>query len=275
MDSLKRHIKSKHNSAPSLEYLRTLNTNPTSNSSQNERKEKVDCGPFKFLYPFTALVAGMTASGKTVWVRNLLEHATKMISPPPQRIIWCYSQWQPAYEQMQFSVPGIEFVKGIPTDLEEDWYLNEAISNLIVVDDQMAETASDKRILNLFTKGSHHRNLSVIFLLQNLFHQGKISRTMSLNSHYLVLFKNPRDKMQVMTLARQMYPAGTETFMRKYEEAVRRPYRYLLVDLKPSTDDQCRLKIDVLPSDPVPQKPKDESGVKALAEFLRKESYTQ
>ena len=79
--------------------------------------------------------------------------------------------------------------------------------------------------------------------------------------------------MQVMTLARQMYPAGTETFMRKYEEAVRRPYR--LVDLKPSTDDQCRLKIDVLPSDPVPQKPKDESGVKALAEFLRKESYTQ
>ena len=35
----------------------------------------------------------------------------------------------------------------IPTDLEEDWYLNEAISNLIVVDDQMAETASDNGFL--------------------------------------------------------------------------------------------------------------------------------
>ena len=92
---------------------------------------------------------------------------------------------------------------------------------------------------------------------------------MSLNSHYLVLFKNPRDKMQVMTLAKQMYPAGTETFMRKYEEAVRRPYGYFLVDLKPSTDDRCRLKTDVLPSDPVSQKPKDESGVKALAEFFK------
>ena len=172
-------------------------------------------------------------------------------------------------------MPGIEFVKGIPTDLEEDWYMNEAISNLIVVDDQMAETTNDKRILNLFTKGSHHRNLSVIFLLQNLFHQGKISQTMSLNSHYLVLFKNPRDKMQVMTLARQMYQAGTETFMRKYEEAVRRPYGYLLIDLKPSSDDRCRLKTDVLPSDPVPKKPKDESGVETLAEFLRKGSYTQ
>ena len=61
----------------------------------------------------------------------------------------------------------------------------------------------------------------------------------------------------------------------KYKEAVRGPYGYLLVDLKPSTDDRCRLNTDVLPSDPVPKKPKDESGVEALTEFLRKESYTE
>ena len=81
--------------------------------------------------------------------------------------------------------------------------------------------------------------------------------------------------MQVMTLTRQMYPAGTETFMRKYEEAVSHPLGYLLIDLKPSSDDRCRLQTDVLSSDPVPKKPKDESGVEHLAEFLRKESYTQ
>ena len=62
------------------------------------------------LHPCTALFAGMTGSGKTVWVRNLLDDATEMITPPPQRIIWCYSQWQPAYERMQLSVPGVEFV---------------------------------------------------------------------------------------------------------------------------------------------------------------------
>ena len=43
------------------------------------------------------------------------------------------------YERMQLSVPGIEFFKSIPADLEEDWYLNEAISYLIVVDDQMID----------------------------------------------------------------------------------------------------------------------------------------
>ena len=121
----------------------------------------------------------------------------------------------------------------------------------------MAETAIDERIHNVFTKGSHHRNLSIIFLLQSLFHQGEISRATSLKSHYLVLFKNPREKMQVMTLAWQIYPTGTETFRKKYEELVSRPHGYLLLDLKPNTEDRCRLKTDVLQSDPVPKMPKD------------------
>ena len=76
---------------------------------------------------------------------------------------------------------GIGFFRGIPTDLE-DWYLNEAISDVIVVDDQMAETATCS-----ITKGPH-RNLAA----QNLFHQGKIGRTMSLNSPPSQLFNLTR-----------------------------------------------------------------------------------
>jgi len=63
-------------------------------------------------------------------------------------------------------------------------------------------------------------------------HLGKGSRSISLNSHHLVLFKNPCDKLQVLTLAEQMYPGRTNFFFRQYEEAVRRPYGYLLIELK-------------------------------------------
>ena len=84
--------------------------------------------------------------------------------------------------------------------------------DLMVFDDQMIDASKDKRIVNLFTRGSHHRNLSVIYIVQNLFHQGKGSRSISLNSHYLVLFKNPRDKLQILTLAKQMYPGQTISF---------------------------------------------------------------
>ena len=60
---------------------------------------------------------------------------------------------------------------------------------MIARDDKMIDTSRDKRIVILFTRGSHHRNLRVIYVVQNLFHQGKGSRSRNLNSHYLVLFK--------------------------------------------------------------------------------------
>ena len=144
------------------------------------------------------------------------------------------------------TIPQIEFVKGIPPDLEHDSYFDVNKSNLIVFDDQMIDAGGDKRIVNLFTRGSHHRNLSVIYIVQNLFHQGKGSRSISLNIHYLVLYKNPRDKLQIVTLAKQMYPAQTHSFIQRYEEAVQRPFGYLLVDLKTTTQDNCRLRTNVL-----------------------------
>ena len=57
----------------------------------------------------------------------------------------------------------------------------------------------------LFTKGSHHRNISLVLITQNLFHQGPSLRDISLNSKYIVVFKNPRDKTQIVHLARQVY----------------------------------------------------------------------
>ena len=207
------------------------------------------CQRFQLVHPFTCMVAGMTGSGKTVWVQSLLQQAQTVIDQPPERIIWCYSQWQNAYTQLLMMIPTIEFVKGIPASLENDSYLDVNKRNLIVIDDQMIEAGKDNRIVNLFTKGSHHRNLSVIYIVQNLFHQGKGNRSISLNSHYLVLFKNPRDKLQVLTLAKQMYPSETAWFIKEYEEAVRRPYGYLFVDLKPTTPDRCRLRTNVLPGE--------------------------
>ena len=67
-------------------------------------------------HPFTCIIAGCTQSGKTVWVKTLLENAHKIISAPPQRIIWCYGQWKPSYFDMLRTIPEIEFNKGIPEE---------------------------------------------------------------------------------------------------------------------------------------------------------------
>jgi len=55
---------------------------------------------FRFLHPFACMVAGMTGSSKTVWVKSLLQQAQEIIHLHPERIVWCYSQWQPAYKEL-------------------------------------------------------------------------------------------------------------------------------------------------------------------------------
>ena len=72
------------------------------------------------------------------------------------------------------------------------------------MDDLM--TSTDDMVVDIFTKISRHRNLSVVYLTQNLFYKNKRTRTLSLNSHYVVLFKNARDATQVPYVERQMYP---------------------------------------------------------------------
>ena len=46
-----------------------------------------------------------------------------------------------------------------------------------------------------------------------------------------------------------MYPGHTAFFIKRYDEAVRRPFGYLLVDLKTTTQDNCRLQANVLPGE--------------------------
>ena len=64
---------------------------------------------------------------------------------------------------MLVAMPHNEFVKGIPTALEQDSYFDVNKWNLLVFDDQMIDASKDKRIVNLFTRRFYHRNLIVIY----------------------------------------------------------------------------------------------------------------
>ncbi|KAL9986974.1 hypothetical protein ACROYT_G001204 [Oculina patagonica] len=101
----------------------------------------------------------------------------------------------------------------------------------------------------------------------------KGNRSISLNSHYLVLFNNPRDKLQILTLAKQMYPGETVWFIKQYEEAVWRPFGYLFIDLKPTTQDSCRLRTNVLPDEEQFDNGEEEGSVsKELLQYLKQQN---
>ena len=46
-----------------------------------------------------------------------------------------------------------------------------------------------------------------------------------------------------------MYTGKTDSFLNQYEEAVKIPFGYPLIDQKTSTQDNCRLRTNVLPSE--------------------------
>ena len=107
----------------------------------------------------------------------------------------------------------------------------------------MSTAAKDSRVNELFTEGSHHRNLSVIAINQNLYFNK--DPTQRRNCHYLVMFNNPVDQQQVMTLARQMYPGNPQNLLKHFQEATSRPYGYLVIDLKPFTPEHLRMRTNV------------------------------
>ena len=188
-------------------------------------------------HPFTCIIAGPTGCGKSTLVKDILTHRHDMICPVPDQIIWHYGEWQPMYETM----PEVQFVEGLPDVKQRD----AKKKTLVILDDLMTET--DKSVSNLFTKGSHHRNLSVIHLVQNVFDKNKHTRTISLNAHYLVIFKNPRDASQITHLAKQMYPGHTHFLQEAFADATSRPYGYLLIDLKQDTPEHLRLRTNIMP----------------------------
>ena len=191
----------------------------------------------RWLHPFTAIVAGPTGSGKTYFMMRFIDNVQEMIVPPPQKIIWYYGQWQDAYR----NVKNVEFVEGLPPKNSEKY----ETPTLWVIDDQMAEI--DSSVTKVFTKGSHHLNISVVFIVQNIFSNNKEHRTISLNTHYMILFKNPRDKTQISHLGKQMFPGKSNYMQESYLNAVSKPYGYLLIDLRQQTPDHLRLRTDIFP----------------------------
>lgn len=117
---------------------------------------------FHFNHPFTAIVAGPSGCGKSNFVTNFIIYVKDICSTNFIQISWCYDKMQPLY-----NLKNVNYCQGIP----DPSMFDGKDPHLVIIDDLMRE--SDGRIVDIFTKGSHHKNLSVFYITQNLFHQGK------------------------------------------------------------------------------------------------------
>lgn len=193
--------------------------------------------------PYTMIVSGQTGSGKTRFVLNVIRHNKEINAVPFKRIIYAYSVLQDILQTTSAEVSEMELHDGFPNI---DGWTGEP--TLLIVDDMMLELRNDVRLAELFTK-MRHKNVSTIFITQNFYFQSQYATTISRNAHYIVLFQNPRDNAMIGTLGRQIFPANPKFLTTAFDEATDKPYGYILLDFKPTTPKDLRVRQYIFPGE--------------------------
>ena len=218
--------------------------------------------PRMLAHPFALLLSAPSQSGKSHWILKLIRHCREKVNPPIDKIIYVNATSSSQLKDKLMievtvaraggSLPHLILTCEIDT-VRGDPHLN----TLVVIDDLMNDKNTEKTVEDLFIKRVHHENISVAYLVQNLFHASKLHRTISLNANYLWLGANRRARDQIRTLAHQVYPGKTEFLLEAYHDATtRKPYGYLWLDFKVATPEKYRVKTDVLEHAPICYVPK-------------------
>ena len=154
------------------------------------------------------------------------------------------SEWQPDYDIIREWYPSIEFEKGWRDEICDS--LSREQRNISVLDDQMGVASSSTSVADLFTKGSHHKNLTIIYRVQNVYNQYKSQTTISLNSNYSVVFHNGRNASHFRIMAYQICPNDGKWPVDTFTDANFKPYGYLVLDHHPSTPEDQTVVTNIL-----------------------------
>lgn len=189
----------------------------------------------KFKHSSTYLLSGPTGSGKTTFIKNFLRERERLIDTYIFDVIYCLPEGQIVDQ----SIPYTKLHRGVP-DIS---MFSDLKPRIVILDDLLSNV--DSNVVELFIRGAHHYNLSVLFVVQNLFSKNKGCREISLNSQVIVLFSNPRDKQQISVLARQISPNNPRFITEAFTDATSKPFGYLILDLHQLTPEKHRVRTNI------------------------------
>ena len=114
------------------------------------------CPNFSFRHKLSLLVVGPTQSGKTYFVRQILENNRIVYEEQKStRIFWYYNQWQECYDTLKKSLgKSIRFGRGVPELSEDLCEINPRYNNIIILDDLMAEATDSLWHLDFLPKAA-------------------------------------------------------------------------------------------------------------------------
>ena len=195
----------------------------------------------KIKTPSAIMLAGPSGSGKTTLLLKIIHSLALLFYPVPVQVVYCYLEYNSAVPKFQKA--GHTVYHGIPNDE----FLSRCKKPLLLIFDDLMLKMDKKYLDQLFTVKSHHRNITVIFVVQNLFE--KAIKTARDNCQYLILMNAPSSKRQIRDIGSNLFPGKTKEFMEIYDDATSKPFGYLLIDLHSSTKSECKLRTNIFPDE--------------------------
>ena len=221
-----------------------------------------------FTHPFVMTITGPTQCGKTMWINKLIENIDVMVVPTPDKALFLYTTFQPIYDEIKknvaeknetSSLKEIKFIdcnNGIPT--VADLRKNFGYQTLLILDDLMINAANAtnsgiaaenmKNLNNFVCRDSHHHDMFVIFVCQDIGYKDGVLKTLRKNMHYHVVFVNHND-YSTFSIITHNKKISDGTFKRVYDDIKEDKHGYVVFDGKNDSYGNCRIRTGVFPQD--------------------------
>ena len=132
--------------------------------------------------PFRLIIGGGSGCGKTSLLKKIVENSHFLT--PFNKIVYCYP----------------DYLEEIPVEFDQIVEYNAGISDakyfsslpkntLLLFDDMMSECGKSDDIMKLFSVIARKKNISIIFLVQNIYDNSKQFRNIRMNATGFILFK--------------------------------------------------------------------------------------
>jgi len=120
----------------------------------------------KFKHPFSCMLSWPSGSGKTSFCIRFLQNMKTLCTVAYfiGGIVWCYSEISSIPYRTLARTKHVRFHEGVPANFN-----NSGEKPCLIILDDLLNTAYSKYVCALFTKGSHHRNISVILITRICF----------------------------------------------------------------------------------------------------------
>lgn len=117
---------------------------------------------------------------------------------------------------------------------------------LIIYDDCMLESHSEKTIATVFARG-RHKNISAMFITQNIYYPSKFHRSIALNCTHFLLLKM-RDISQIQYFGRTFLEKDkVREFVAIYKKYVEnRLYGYILIDFTTPSTSKLMIRTNIV-----------------------------